>query len=46
VPPNVEFFVDDLEEEWTFSKPFDLIYFRMLVGCIKDWPKLTRQAFE
>lgn len=46
VPPNVEFFVDDLEAEWTFTKPFDFIYMRMLSGSIRDWPKLLGQAFR
>jgi len=41
------FQVDDLEENWTFTKnSFDLIHMRMLLGAIKDWPRLTRQAFE
>ncbi|KAK1758892.1 S-adenosyl-L-methionine-dependent methyltransferase [Echria macrotheca] len=44
-PPNVEFFVDDLEADWTFSEPFDLIYLRLLTGSIKDWPRLFSQAF-
>jgi len=47
VPPNLMFQVDDLEENWTFTKnSFDLIHMRMLLGAIKDWPRLTRQAFE
>ncbi len=45
-PPNVEFFVDDLEEEWTFNTPFDFIYMRLLTGSIKDWPKLFRNAYQ
>ncbi|KAK3385223.1 S-adenosyl-L-methionine-dependent methyltransferase [Podospora didyma] len=45
VPPNVEFLVDDLEAEWTYGRPFDFIYMRMLCGSIKDWPKLFNQAF-
>lgn len=45
-PPNVEFFVDDLEDEWTYHTPFDMIYCRLLIGAIKDWPKLFAQAFE
>lgn len=46
VPPNVEFFVDDIEDVWTFVNPFDFIYIRMMTGSIKDWPKLFRQSFE
>jgi SAM-dependent methyltransferase len=46
VPSNVNFFVDDLEAEWTFKTPFDFIYMRMLTMSIYDWPKLMRQAFD
>jgi len=46
VQPNVEFFVDDLEDPWTFNNKFDLIYLRAMTGSFKDWPKLFRQAYE
>ncbi|KAL2127829.1 hypothetical protein VTI74DRAFT_10109 [Chaetomium olivicolor] len=46
VPPNVEFFVDDLEQEWNFVQPFDFIYSRGMAGAIKDWPKLMAQAYR
>ena len=46
VPPNVEFYVDDIEEQWNFHSPFDFVYFRMMTGSIKDWPKALRQAYE
>ena len=46
VPPNVEFFVEDLESSWTFHTKFDFIYMRMLLGSIKDWPKLFSQAYD
>jgi len=46
VPTNVEFFVDDVEEDWGFDEPFDFIYIRMMTGSIKDWPKLFRQSYE
>ncbi|KXX79869.1 Phosphoethanolamine N-methyltransferase 1 [Madurella mycetomatis] len=45
VPPNVEFFVDDLESEWSFSNKFDFIYLRFLTGSIKNWPRLFEQAY-
>ncbi|KAK4452012.1 Phosphoethanolamine N-methyltransferase [Podospora aff. communis PSN243] len=45
IPPNLEFFVDDLESDWTFVQPFDFIYCRLLTGSILDWPKLFGQAF-
>lgn len=46
VPPNVEFFVDDLEEDWTYQTHFDFIYMRLLTGSILNWPKLFGQAFQ
>lgn len=46
VPPNVEFFVDDLEEDWAFADDFDFIYARMLNGSIRDWPRFARQAYR
>jgi hypothetical protein len=46
VPPNVTFYIDDLEADWTYTAPFDLVYIRMLAGSIKDWPRLYRQSFD
>jgi hypothetical protein len=45
VPPNVQFEVDDIEEEWTFKTPFDLIHVRFLACSIVDWPKLAKQCY-
>lgn len=30
VPPNVQFEVDDVENEWTYNTPFDLIHSRFM----------------
>ncbi|EJT77236.1 hypothetical protein GGTG_07148 [Gaeumannomyces tritici R3-111a-1] len=46
VPPNVTFYVDDLEAEWTYNQPFDFVYTRMMSASIADWPKLFGQVFE
>ncbi|KAL2133618.1 hypothetical protein VTI74DRAFT_2020 [Chaetomium olivicolor] len=46
VPPNLEFFVDDLEADWNFVNKFDFIYARFLTGSIKDWPRFFQQSFE
>ncbi|KAM0425327.1 hypothetical protein ACHAPT_009383 [Fusarium lateritium] len=46
VPTNLSFQVDDLEDEWTYSYNFDLIFARMLVGSIGDWPKFFKQSFD
>ncbi|TDZ35417.1 Secondary metabolism regulator LAE1 [Colletotrichum spinosum] len=44
--PNVKFELDDLEEPWTFSKPFDYIHSRLMNSAIRDWKKLIRQSFD
>lgn len=46
VAPNVEFFCDDLEDEWNFETPFDFVYARYLTGSIKDWPRFFSQAYQ
>ncbi|KAH6636831.1 S-adenosyl-L-methionine-dependent methyltransferase [Chaetomium tenue] len=46
VPPNAEFFVDDLENDWAFATKFDFIYARMLTGSIKNWPRLIGQFYQ
>ncbi|KAK2757597.1 hypothetical protein FQN54_004566 [Arachnomyces sp. PD_36] len=46
VPPNLEFQVDDFEEQWTFQKDhFDLIHSRLLLASVSDYSALLRQAF-
>lgn len=44
--PNVIFEVDDLEDEWVFSRPFDYIHSRMMSGSIADWEAYLRNCFE
>ncbi|KAE8356232.1 S-adenosyl-L-methionine-dependent methyltransferase [Aspergillus coremiiformis] len=47
VPPNVEFVVDDFEHvwmhEWNF---FDFVHARTISGCVRDWTRLMKQAYE
>ncbi|KAI8648859.1 hypothetical protein NCS56_01501900 [Fusarium sp. Ph1] len=45
-PPNCIFEIDDFEEEWLYTKPFDFIHARELEGCISDDDMLFRRAFE
>ncbi|KAH6880796.1 S-adenosyl-L-methionine-dependent methyltransferase [Thelonectria olida] len=45
VPPNVEFFVDDVEEPWTYSEPFDYVHSRMMTSSIASWPNYIRDVF-
>ncbi|KAM6514406.1 hypothetical protein FALCPG4_015552 [Fusarium falciforme] len=46
VPPNAEFFVDDIDEEWTYSEPFDYIHSRMMNASISDWKVYLTKCFE
>ncbi|KAF6837105.1 methyltransferase domain-containing protein [Colletotrichum plurivorum] len=46
VPPNVTFEVDDVEDEWLFSRPFDFIHSRVMTSSINDWPLYLRRCYE
>ncbi|OAG45590.1 hypothetical protein AYO21_00226 [Fonsecaea monophora] len=47
VPPNCQFEVQDIEDEWLFSTTnFDFIHARELIMAIRDWDRLFRQAFD
>lgn len=47
VPPNCTFELDNCELNWTYpDESFDYIHIRGLVGCIKDWEGLYREALR
>jgi len=47
VPPNVKFEIDNIEQEWTWpDDTFDYIHLRAMIGSIKDWDRLYRQAYR
>lgn len=46
VPPNCRFEIDNFEEEWNFSRPFDFIHGRELEGSIRDHDRLFAQCFR
>ncbi|TDZ35791.1 Secondary metabolism regulator LAE1 [Colletotrichum spinosum] len=46
VPPNVKFEIDDLEEEWTWTEPFDYIHSRFMNSSIPDWKEYALKAFN
>jgi len=45
VPPNLQFQIDDVNDEWTYSERFDLIFCRQLHFAVGE-QKLMRQAFN
>ncbi|KAF4851988.1 Secondary metabolism regulator LAE1 [Colletotrichum siamense] len=46
VPPNVKFEVDDIEDEWTYSRPFEYIHSRLMTSSLSDWPVFLRRCFD
>ncbi|KAJ5317387.1 hypothetical protein PENANT_c034G01059 [Penicillium antarcticum] len=47
VTPNVEFLVEDFEQEWLYKpNSFDFIHARLLAGCVADWPEMYRKIFD
>ncbi|KAI8218242.1 Secondary metabolism regulator LAE1 [Colletotrichum sp. SAR 10_77] len=46
VPPNVRFEIDDIEEPWTFSKPFDYIHSRMMTSSIANWQSYLQKCYD
>lgn len=46
LPPNVEFFVDDVEDEWMQPSDFDYVHLRVLCVTLQDPRKVMAKAFE
>jgi len=46
IPPNCNFEIDDAEEEWLFTEPFDYIHGRALMNCFKDISTVFASAFR
>jgi SAM-dependent methyltransferase len=46
VPPNAQFQVDDVEEDWTFGESFDFIYARMMTGSLQNWDRFFDQCYK
>ncbi|KAK2751586.1 hypothetical protein FQN55_000307 [Onygenales sp. PD_40] len=36
VPPNVKFYVDNVEAQWTNEQPYDFVHVRYMAASIKD----------
>jgi trans-aconitate methyltransferase len=47
VPPNAQFYVEDLEADWVYgpNEAFDMVHARVMGGSVNDWDKFCRQAF-
>lgn len=46
IPPNVEFIVDDIEDEWVYPDDFDYVHLRFIGMSIQDNPKLQQRIFQ
>lgn len=46
LPPNVEFIVDDVEDEWTDDRDFDYVHSRTVFVCLKDPSRVINMAFR
>ncbi|KAF6805691.1 hypothetical protein CSOJ01_09336 [Colletotrichum sojae] len=44
--PNVKFQVDDIDEPWTYSQPFDYIHSRMMTSSVADWKEYIKKCFD
>ena len=46
-PQNCSFAVADAEGDWSFAtEPFDLIYGRMLLNSVRDWPRFMERGLQ
>lgn len=46
IPPNVEFLVDDIEDNWVHASDFDFAHLRFVGIALKDNMKMFRTIFE
>ncbi|KAH6983717.1 S-adenosyl-L-methionine-dependent methyltransferase [Ilyonectria destructans] len=46
VPPNVRFIIDDIDEEWSYSEPFDYIHSRMMNFSVVDWTSYLHKIYD
>ena len=45
MPPNVEFLVDDCEQDW-LERDVDLVHFRFMAVILKDISRVLGHAYE
>ncbi|KAH7137874.1 S-adenosyl-L-methionine-dependent methyltransferase [Dactylonectria macrodidyma] len=46
VPLNVQFLIDDIDEEWNYSQPFDYIHSRLMNFSVQNWSDYLRKIFR
>ncbi len=45
-PLNVFFELDDAQEDWTYTEPFDFIHMRSLTGAFRDWKPIYARVYK
>ncbi|KAF5646830.1 hypothetical protein F52700_1738 [Fusarium sp. NRRL 52700] len=45
VPPNVKFYVDDIEDEWLNGDDFDFVHLRNMIPILKSPVNLLKQVY-
>ena len=45
-PPNVEFELDDAEEEWTYNDPLNFIHLRDMSGAFANWNFIYAEVYK
>ncbi|KAL2016043.1 hypothetical protein VTK56DRAFT_4333 [Thermocarpiscus australiensis] len=46
IPPNAEFIVDDIEDEWVHANDYDFVHFRFVNTVIKDNEAVFRKILQ
>ncbi|KJZ71429.1 hypothetical protein HIM_09153 [Hirsutella minnesotensis 3608] len=46
VPPNVHFFVENVETDWRETAKYHFIHLRGMSGSIQDWPSLFHKIYQ
>lgn len=46
VTPNCFFELDDVEKDWTWTRPFDYIFSRGMTGSFTDVQGIINKAYE
>lgn len=46
MPPNLKFYVDDMEDGWLNGDDWDLVHLRCISPWLKDQQKLFERAYE
>lgn len=46
LPPNVDFIVDDIEDEWMHANDFDFAHFRFVSTFLRDNTAVLKRIFR